>query len=128
VVFFVKNTRIPHAINGIGYECSMKVIKQKFTESFMGIKEPCQVNSFFRKLPREQCQIMILKKECESNTMLCSGDTCFFDGTPSPRYAWWDETYNHGFVCSIKPVSVIGKNLDSQLFSKSFTVNYLFVN
>ncbi len=42
--------------------------------------------------------------------MTCKNETCYFDGTPKPRYLWLTETFDFGFECKIKPIKILGKD------------------
>ena len=57
--------------------------------------------------------------------MVCKGDVCLFDGTPKPRYKWWAETRDTGYVCALKPIKILGKEEDSKLFGRNCTADHL---
>jgi hypothetical protein len=111
-------TKVPHAVNGKGMECSVLVTTLTCSETFLGMRE-YSTKTHYRTLTSQQCISMINTNDCHGNVMKCVDDTCYFDGEPTPEYRWMSTVDIIGFTCMTKPIKILAKDKNSLLFGST---------
>lgn len=108
-------------VEGVGYECEMKIDHWSFGLTFFGYKWQTVVQEVVQLQPKE-CAKMIQSNECDGKTMKCADGICEFRESVVDDYSYFYTVKKDIKTCIVKKRTITAKNKEAFLFGSKCTV------